>query len=195
MTEKETRFQPTDCQENQENSFYFKADPFQGKLKSLEELKQLFSLWKKEGKTIVFTNGCFDLIHVGHIRSLRDAKSKGDILVVAVNSDSSVKQYKGSHLPVVPEMERLEVLSALEMVDYLLLFSQTTVKELLLELQPHIHAKGRDYTEKTVPERDAVLSYGGKIAIVGDPKDHSTTSLIEKIQNLAPDNVKNTNKS
>lgn len=161
-----------------------KLDKYRGKLYSLERLKQLVNRWKQEGKTIVFTNGCFDLLHVGHIRALRHAKQLGDVLIVGVNSDSSVKSYKGAHLPIIPEEERLEVLSELECVDYLVLFDEPTVEKLLLALKPHIHAKGQDYTEETVPERDVVLSYGGKIAIVGDPKNHSTSWIIQKIQKM-----------
>jgi len=145
------------------------------------ELGRIIGRMKEEGKTVVFTNGAFDILHVGHLRALIDARSRGDCLVVAVNDDSSVSRYKGPDLPVVPEAERVEILCGLECVDYVTLFGDTTVDRLLLELKPHIHAKGRDYTEETVPERETVLSYGGRIAIVGDPKDHSSTSLREKL--------------
>jgi len=137
---------------------------------------------KSQGKTIVMTNGCFDLLHVGHVRCLQDAKEAGDVLVVAVNSDSSVKSYKDPGLPINPENERLEVLAALECVDYVFLFTDLTVDKVLLRLKPHYQAKGSDYTEETVPERQTVLSYGGKVIITGDPKDHATRDLIAKIR-------------
>ena len=137
---------------------------------------------KKQRNKIVFTNGGFNILHVGHIRSLQDAKQLGDVLVVAVNSDASLRQIKGINYPLIPEDERLEVLAALECVDVLTLFSEPTVDSLLLKLKPHIHAKGTDYTKESVPERETVLSYGGKIAIVGDAKDHSSSSIISRIR-------------
>ncbi len=146
------------------------------------KLKETLEHQKREGKIIVFTNGCFDILHVGHIRYLRDAKALGDILLVAVNSDASTRRLKGEGRPVVPEMERLEILAALEMVDYLTLFDTDTVSPLLTLLKPHIHAKGTDYTEETVPERDIVQQYGGRVAIVGDPKDHASSTLISAIK-------------
>ncbi len=146
------------------------------------KLKETLEHQKREGKIIVFTNGCFDILHVGHIRYLRDAKALGDILLVAVNSDASTRRLKGEGRPVVPEMERLEILAALEMVDYLTLFDTDTVSPLLTLLKPHIHAKGTDYTEETVPERDIVQQYGGQVAIVGDPKDHASSTLISAIK-------------
>jgi rfaE bifunctional protein nucleotidyltransferase chain/domain len=141
---------------------------------------------RQQHKTIVFTNGGFNILHVGHIRSLIDAISLGDILVVALNSDRSIKQNKGEGYPLMPEDERLEILSALACVDYLTLFSEPTVDKLLLKLKPDIHAKGTDYTKQSVPERDTVLSYGGKIAIVGDPKNHSSTDIIGYIKSWTP---------
>jgi rfaE bifunctional protein nucleotidyltransferase chain/domain len=141
---------------------------------------------KAEEKTIAFTNGCFDLLHVGHIRCLREAKAQGDVLIVAVNSDESMRKLKRLGRPVMPEEDRIEILEALECVDYLTLFSDDRVDRLLLSLRPHIHAKGTDYTEETVPERETVLSYGGRIAIVGDPKSHSTTDLIRAIARIDP---------
>jgi rfaE bifunctional protein nucleotidyltransferase chain/domain len=130
----------------------------------------------------VMTNGCFDLLHVGHTRYLQGAKALADILLVAVNSDASVRSYKGPSLPINPENERLEVLASLECVDYVFLFSEPTVDDVLLRLKPHYHAKGSDYTEETVPERDTVLSYGGRIAITGDPKGHATRDIIARIR-------------
>jgi len=138
---------------------------------------------KLEGKRIVFTNGGFNLLHVGHVRSLIDARSRGDVLVVALNSDSSVKKNKGADYPLIPEDERLELMAALECVDLLTVFSNPTVDSLLLKLKPHVHAKGTDYTKENVPERDTVLSYGGEIAIVGDSKDHASSDIISMIKN------------
>ena len=145
------------------------------------ELLGIVDQLKSQGKRIVLTNGCFDLLHVGHIRCLKGAKREGDILIVAVNSDRSMKKLKRAGRPVMPEAERIEILEALTCIDYLILFSEDRVDRLLLTLRPHVHAKGTDYTEETVPERETVLSYGGRIAIVGDPKSHSTTDLIRAI--------------
>ncbi len=152
------------------------------KLFELEELKVLIEKEKGLGRKVIFANGVFDLLHVGHIRYLKGAKALGDILLVAVNSDSSVKSYKGEDRPHTPEGERIEILSALDMIDYIVLFSEPNVERLLLELKPDVQVKGTDYTEDTVPERDVVASYGGKVAIVGDPKDHSSTELIDKVR-------------
>jgi len=152
------------------------------KVLELEKLKEIVQAEKAEGKKIIFANGVFDILHVGHIRYLKGARALGDILVVAVNSDSSVKSYKGDDRPHTPEKERLEILSSLDMIDHILLFSDPDVGKLLLELKPHVQAKGTDYTEETVPEKDIVASYGGKVAIVGDPKDHSSTEMIGKVK-------------
>jgi rfaE bifunctional protein nucleotidyltransferase chain/domain len=151
-------------------------------IKDWEQLAHHIAELKRQSKKIVFTNGGFNIIHVGHIRSLVDAKSRGDVLVVAVNSDASLRLLKGENYPIIPEHERLEILSALACVDVLTIFSETTVANLLLKIKPHIHAKGTDYTKESVPERDTVLSYGGEIAIVGDAKDHSSTSIISRIR-------------
>ena len=150
--------------------------------KDVTLLQQQVENLKKQHKKIVFTNGGFNILHVGHIRSLQDAKSRGDVLVVAVNSDDSLRRIKGVNYPLIPEDERLEVLAALECVDVLTLFSEPTVDSLLLKLKPHIHAKGTDYTKESVPERETVLSYGGEIAIVGDAKDHASSSIISRIR-------------
>ncbi len=149
---------------------------------SVDEMSEIIERLKSDGKTVVMTNGCFDLLHVGHVRCLQGAREAGDVLVVAVNSDSSVKSYKGPDQPINPEDERMEVLAALGCVDYVFLFSEPTVDGVLLRLKPHCHAKGSDYTEETVPERDTVLSYGGKIVITGDPKNHATRDIIERIR-------------
>ncbi len=135
---------------------------------------------RKGGARVVFANGCFDLLHVGHVRYLEAAKGLGDLLVVGVNSDEQVRRLKGEGRPFVPERERAEVVASLRAVDYVTVFHEPTVAELLLALRPEIHAKGTDYTEESVPERDVVRSYGGRVQIVGDPKDHSSTEMIGK---------------
>ncbi len=136
---------------------------------------------KGQGKRIVFANGCFDVIHVGHIRYFYAAKERGDALVVAVNSDGSIERLGKRDRPLMPQNERVEILEALEMIDYVTVFDEPTADSLLLKLKPHVHAKGTDYTMDNVPERETVLSYGGEIAIVGDPKDHSSREIIKKM--------------
>jgi rfaE bifunctional protein nucleotidyltransferase chain/domain len=130
------------------------------------------------GARIILANGCFDLLHVGHIRYLEGAAALGDYLVVGINSDDQVVKLKGPGRPFMPEQERAEIVAALRMVDAVTIFREPTVEELLLALRPEVHAKGTDYTVETVPEREIVRSYGGTVAIVGDPKDHSTSELI-----------------
>ena len=147
-----------------------------------DELARILEREKAAGRRIVFTNGTFDLLHVGHLRSLVDARGRGDRLVVAVNSDASVRSYKGPGLPIQPEDERAELLCGLRCVDYVTIFDEPTVDALLRLLQPNVHAKGTEYDPATIPERDSVLSYGGEIAIVGDPKAHSTSWLIRRIR-------------
>jgi rfaE bifunctional protein nucleotidyltransferase chain/domain len=146
-------------------------------------LKNRLDQLKNEGKTIVFANGCFDILHVGHVRYLKGAKTLGDILVVAINSDDSTRRLKGKGRPLVPGEERIEIIAALEEVDFVTLFKENTVKTLLTYLKPHIHAKGTDYTAETVPERKVVEAYGGRVAIVGDPKNHASTTLVKAIRN------------
>ena len=146
-----------------------------------DDLAGIIHRLKSQGKKIVLTNGCFDLLHVGHIRYLTAARQEGDVLVVAVNDDESMRKLKRAGRPIMPEEERVEILEALACVDYITLFSEERVDRLLRLLQPHVHAKGTDYTEENVPERETVLAYGGKIAIVGDNKSHSTTDLIRAI--------------
>ena len=136
--------------------------------------------WRSTGDKIILTNGCFDLLHVGHVRYLRAAKQLGGRLIVAVNSDASTRQIKGEGRPRVPDYERAELLSALADVDAVTIFDTPDVKPLILLLHPDIHAKGTDYTAESVPERDAVIACGGRVAIVGDPKDHSTTELLRR---------------
>lgn len=137
---------------------------------------------KAKGRRVVLCNGCFDVIHVGHIRCLSGAAAHGDVLVVGVNSDSSMKEFKGSEYPLMPEDERMEIVAAIGGVDYVTCFSEPSADSLILKLRPDVHAKGTDYTYENLPERETVLSYGGEIAIVGDPKDHSSTHLKEKLQ-------------
>ena len=151
-------------------------------IESHDDLAERLRVMRALGKRVVFTNGCFDILHVGHIRSLRDAKSRGDILVIGVNSDRSVRKIKGPSRPVVPEEERVELLCAFDMVDYVTVFDDETADAVLEKLRPDIHAKGTDYTPENVPERETVLGYGGEVAIVGDPKDHSTKSIVDRIQ-------------
>ncbi len=146
-----------------------------------EELSKKLEALKAGGKKIVFTNGCFDLLHVGHVRYLRGAKALGDVLVLALNSDASVERLKGKGRPLLPLEDRLGILSAFEMVDYVTSFEEDTASPLLLKLKPHIHAKGTDYRPDTVPEKDTLASFGGKTAVVGDPKDHATRDLIKEI--------------
>lgn len=136
---------------------------------------------RRAQKSIVLANGCFDLFHVGHIRYLAGAKNLGDILVVGLNSDQQVRNLKGSGRPYMPESERAEIISALRCVDIVTIFPEPTVEELIRAIRPDFHAKGTDYTTETVPERDIVRECGGKVAIVGDPKDHSSSEIISLI--------------
>jgi rfaE bifunctional protein nucleotidyltransferase chain/domain len=148
------------------------------KLRSLDELANECSTWRQQGLVAVLVNGAFDVLHVGHLRYLAAARDLGDRLVAAVNSDVSVKLSKGDLRPIIPEIERVEILSHLWMVDRICLFDSKTVAPVLERLQPQVHAKGTDYTVETVPEREVVAAYGGRTAICGDPKDHATTDLI-----------------
>ena len=132
--------------------------------------------------TIAFANGAFDLLHVGHIRYLEGAKREADRLVVAINSDASVRALKGPNRPILSESDRAELVAALGAVDYVVIFDEPTVAPLLELLKPDVHCKGTDYTVDTVPERDTVRAYGGRIAIVGDPKDHSTSNLLSRLK-------------
>jgi rfaE bifunctional protein nucleotidyltransferase chain/domain len=139
------------------------------------------SVERKKGNKIVLSNGCFDLFHVGHIRYLAGAKELGDFLVVGINADEQVKKLKGKDRPFTSENERAEIISALKFVDCVTIFPEPTVEELIRAIRPDFHAKGTDYTTETVPERDIVRECGGQVAIVGDPKDHSSTEMIGKI--------------
>ena len=137
---------------------------------------------KEKGRRVVLANGCFDLLHAGHVRYLEGARSLGDLLVVGINSDDQVTRLKGQGRPILPERDRAEIVASLEAVDLVTIFDEPTVTELLLATRPDIHAKGTDYTEDTVPERDVVRSFGGRVRIVGDPKNHSTSELIRRFQ-------------
>ncbi|MGH9897319.1 MAG: adenylyltransferase/cytidyltransferase family protein [Pyrinomonadaceae bacterium] len=151
---------------------------YRKKLVDRETLVGLVNSARTKARKIVFANGCFDLLHVGHVRYLEAARSPGDLLVVAINSDTQVQKLKGSGRPLMPENDRAEIIASLRVVDMVTIFDESTVESLLLALKPDIHAKGTDYTIETVPERDVVMSYGGRIKIVGDPKDHSTSEII-----------------
>jgi D-glycero-beta-D-manno-heptose 1-phosphate adenylyltransferase len=155
------------------------------KVLSREELKRRVAEWRSAGEQIVMANGCFDVLHVGHVRYLQAAKALGGRLIVAVNADDSVRGLKGAGRPVMPESERAEILAALEPVDAVVIFPERDVRALLNEIRPEVQAKGTDYTTDSVPERDVVTSYGGRVAIVGDPKDHSATEIIQQIGGTA----------
>jgi rfaE bifunctional protein nucleotidyltransferase chain/domain len=153
----------------------------QSNVLSREQLIERVSAARKQGARIVLANGCFDVLHVGHVRYLAGARELGDVLVVGINSDEQVALQKGDGRPVLPATERAEIVAALEPVTYVTIFNEPTVEELLLALKPDVHAKGTDYTTDTVPERDVVRSYGGQVAIVGDPKDHSTSAILARL--------------
>ena len=154
------------------------------KLKTLPQLRKIIASEKARGKTVVLANGCFDLFHVGHVRYLREAREKGQVLVVALNSDASVRKLKGPGRPILPQTERAEILSAFWFVDYVTIFAETNVERILRALQPAYHVKGSDYTINTVPEREAVKKYGGRVAIVGGPKIKNTSDIIRRISAL-----------
>jgi rfaE bifunctional protein nucleotidyltransferase chain/domain len=145
---------------------------------SREELRRHVDEWRASGDRIVLGNGAFDFLHVGHVRYLRAAKELGERLVVAINSDESVRSLKGEGRPLMPAEERAEIVAALGAVDAVVIFPELDVRPLLRELRPDIHAKGTDYTEESVPEADIVRQYGGRVAIVGDPKNHSSSEII-----------------
>jgi rfaE bifunctional protein nucleotidyltransferase chain/domain len=156
----------------------------EGKILNRAELRQRVTQWRREGERIVLANGNFDLLHVGHVRYLRGAKELGGKLVVAINSDESVRALKGEGRPVMPAEERAEIVAALSDVDAVVIFPELDVRALIREIRPDIHAKGTDYTVDSVPERDVVAENGGRVAIVGDAKEHSTSEIIRK--RLAP---------
>ncbi len=147
-------------------------------IKDYRQLKPIIKRLQKDGKTVVLTNGCFDLIHVGHVRCLRGAKAEGDVLIVALNDDESVRKFKRTSGPLAPEDERAEIIAAFECVDYVTFFSEPSADVMLDYLRPDVHAKGTDYSLENLPERETVRAYGGRIAIVGDPKEHSSSELL-----------------
>ena len=151
------------------------------KLRSVGEMLTIIDGERRAGRTVSFANGIFDLLHVGHVRYLAAAAQQGDILVVGLNSDASTRALKGAGRPITPAPERAEILAALECVDHVVLFEEPTCDALLGRLKPDVHCKGTDYTAETVPEARTVLAYGGRVAIVGDPKDHATRDIIARI--------------
>jgi rfaE bifunctional protein nucleotidyltransferase chain/domain len=150
------------------------------KILSREQLHDRVAGWRRAGERITLANGCFDVLHVGHVRYLRDARTLGGKLVVAVNADASVRALKGNGRPIMPAEERAEILAALADVDAVLIFPENDVRALIREIRPDFHAKGTDYTAETVPERDEVEACGGRVVIVGDPKNHSASELISR---------------
>jgi len=159
-------------------------NPFAAPVLSRADLISRVQAERSAGSPIILTNGCFDLVHAGHIRYLSGAKRLGGFLVVGINSDRQVRNLKGNGRPYICEAERAEIISALRFVDAVTIFDEPTVEELIDAIRPDIHAKGTDYTTDTVPERARVRAYGGKVAIVGDPKDHSSTDLIKAISEI-----------
>lgn len=157
------------------------------KIVSLLELAKIVDSLKEQNKKIVFTNGCFDILHLGHIRYLQQAKKLGDILIVGVNSDASVRKLKGNLRPIVPENERSEIIAALECIDYVIVFPELTPENLIHTIKPDIHVKGGDWKIEQIPEASLVQSYGGRVVIVDQVKDYSTTNLIKKIKYRSTD--------
>ena len=152
------------------------------KIGTLEQVQARVEEARRAGLSVAFANGCFDVLHVGHVRYLEGAKREADVLVVGVNGDESVRRLKGEGRPVQPEADRALLVAALRAVDHVLVFSENDVSHLLLALRPDVHCKGTDYTPDTVPEREVVRSYGGRVAIVGDPKDHDTRGIIARLR-------------
>ncbi len=153
-----------------------------GTIVERKELPSAIARWRQEGEPIILANGCFDLLHVGHVRYLRGAKALGGKLIVALNSDRSVRRLKGIGRPAMPERERAEIVSALASVDAVVIFDEPDVRALIREIRPDIQVKGTDYTAESVPERDEVVACGGRVEIVGDPKDHSTSGLLGELR-------------
>ena len=156
------------------------------KIGTLEAVRRRLEEPRAAGRRVALANGCFDLLHVGHVRYLEGARAEADVLVVGVNADRSVRRLKGEGRPVLPEADRALLVAALRAVDQVVVFPEDDVSALLLALRPDVHCKGTDYTEETVPERDVVRSYGGRVAIVGDPKRHDTRVLLERIRGGRP---------
>ena len=156
------------------------------KIVSRGDLRQRVADWRRAGERVTLTNGCFDLLHVGHVRYLHAARELGGKLIVAVNADASVRALKGEGRPVMPAEERAEILASLEDVDAVVIFPEKDVRAIIREIHPDFHAKGTDYTTETVPERDEVEACGGRVVIVGDPKNHSATEIIRSRSRLEP---------
>lgn len=156
-----------------------------GEIVSREELAERVARNRERGLTHAFANGCFDLLHAGHIRYLEAARREADRLIVAVNDDQSVRSLKGGNRPILKAADRAELVAALRAVDDVVIFGEPDVTALLTLLKPEVHCKGTDYTLDTVPERDTVRAYGGRVAIVGDPKDHSTRDLLSRIREIS----------
>jgi rfaE bifunctional protein nucleotidyltransferase chain/domain len=152
------------------------------KIGTLDEVRARLAEARAAGRTVALANGCFDLLHVGHVRYLEGARAEADVLVVGVNGDASVRRLKGPERPVLPEHDRALLVAALRAVDHVVVFAEDDVGRLLLTLRPDVHCKGTDYTPETVPEREVVRSYGGRVAIVGDPKQHDTRALLSRIR-------------
>jgi len=159
------------------------------KIVSRAELQAKVAEWRRDGEQIVLANGCFDLLHVGHVRYLGGAKALGGKLIVAINSDASVRQIKGDGRPLMPADERAEIVAALANVDAVIIFDEPNVRALICEIHPEIQAKGTDYTRDTVPERDELRSYGGRVEIVGDPKDHSSSEFLGQLRTSSRGNA------
>jgi rfaE bifunctional protein nucleotidyltransferase chain/domain len=153
-----------------------------GRVVSDAELVALVARDRQEGRSVAFANGCFDLLHVGHVRYLEGARREADRLIVAVNDDKSVRTLKGEGQPVIPADARAELVAALRAADYVVIFPDANVERLLRLVRPDVHCKGTDYTVDTVPEREVVRAYGGRVAVVGDPKDHSTAALLHRLK-------------
>lgn len=158
---------------------------YTSKIVSREALRERAAEWRRSGEKIILTNGCFDLLHVGHVRYLHAAKQLGGKVVVAVNADASVRRLKGEGRPLMNERERAEIMASLADVDAVVIFPEPDVRAIIREIHPDVQAKGTDYTAESVPERDEVMAYGGRVAIVGDPKDHSTTEILEQMRSDA----------
>jgi D-glycero-beta-D-manno-heptose 1-phosphate adenylyltransferase len=159
---------------------------FHQKIVSRDKLRQLAADWRSAGERIILANGCFDLLHVGHVRYLHAARELGGKLIVAVNADPSVRALKGEGRPVMPADERAEILASLADVDAVVIFPEEDVRAIIREIRPDFHAKGTDYTAETVPERDEVEACGGRVVIVGDPKNHSASEIIRSRSRLRP---------
>lgn len=151
------------------------------RVQTLDEVRQRVEGWRAEGKRVALANGVFDLLHVGHVRYLEGARALADVLVVAVNSDASTRANKGPGRPVIPESERAELVAALACVDAVVVFGDRDVRAIIRTLRPDVQVKGTDYTPESIPERDEVLAYGGRVAVAGDPKDHSTSALVQQL--------------